>query len=73
MDTPVTKESLLSQVDVMRDLSRRARRLATSLAAEADRARLIRYSEELEANAARLEREAADAKSGVLSRTTPRP
>jgi len=73
MNDPVSKESLLKQVDGMRDLSRRARRLATTLSVEADRARLVQYAEELEGNAARLEREAVDAKSVVMSRMLPRP
>ena len=59
-----SKEVLLKQVDGLRDLIRRVRRLADGLTAADDRDRLRRYAEELEENAARLEKEAAGAKTG---------
>jgi hypothetical protein len=48
----------------MRDLARRARRLAEGMTNESDKRRLARYVEELEESATRLEKAAADAKSG---------
>jgi hypothetical protein len=50
--------TLLEQAEASRDLARRARRLAGELTAEADRQRLQRHAEELEAQAAELERRA---------------
>jgi hypothetical protein len=61
---PPTKEAILKQADEMRDLSRRARRLKGSVTDEGDRRRLSRYVEELEESAARLEKTAANAKTG---------
>lgn len=59
-----SKEMILQQADGLRDLARRARRLASTLTNEADQRRLGRYVEELEDNATRLEKNAAEAKSG---------
>jgi len=56
-------ESLLTQVDSLRDFSRRARRLALTLSLESDQRRLIRYADELEESADRMEKEAVDAKT----------
>jgi hypothetical protein len=64
MNTPITKDILLRQVDALRDLSRRARRLVDGMTAEEDRRRLGRYVQELDERARDLEREAADAKTG---------
>jgi hypothetical protein len=61
---PQTKNSILKQVDGLRDLARRARRLSTNMSNEFDQRRLGRYVEELEESAARLERSAAEAKAG---------
>jgi hypothetical protein len=61
-----SKESLLQQVDSLRDLARRARRLAANLNLESDQRRLGRYAEELEENASRLEADAAGAKTMVI-------
>ena len=43
----------------LRDFARRARRMATGLSQAADRARVNRYADELEKQAAELEQEAA--------------
>jgi len=67
MDKPLSKDALLKQADGLRDLARRARRLAQSLTVEADRRRLMVHAEELEENASRLEREAANAKAATGS------
>jgi len=61
-----SKESLLKQVDSLRDLSRRARRLAPTLSQDHDQRRLVRYAEDLEENASRLEKDAVDAKAMAL-------
>jgi vacuolar-type H+-ATPase catalytic subunit A/Vma1 len=70
---PVTKDMLLRQVDGLRDLSRRARRLAENMPAEEDRRRLGRYVEELDERASALEHQAADAKTGQFAVAAPRP
>lgn len=51
-----SKEALRKQVDGLRDLVRRARRLNDVATGEADRHRLERFAEELEESASRLER-----------------
>ena len=61
---PPSKEAILQQADGLRDLARRARRLAPTMTMESDQRRLSRYVEELEENAIRLEKAAADAKTG---------
>lgn len=63
-ERPPSKETILKQVDGMRDLARRARRLTGTVTDEGDRRRLTRYSEELDESAARLERAAVNAKTG---------
>jgi hypothetical protein len=67
MQSVVTKESLLRQVDGLRDIARRSRRLSESMAAETDRDRLLRHSRELDDRASILERQAADAKTVQFS------
>jgi hypothetical protein len=52
--------TLLKQAEASRDLARRARRLAGQLTSEADRQRLLRHAEELDNQAADLERRAAE-------------
>lgn len=59
-----SKESILRQADALRAEARRARRLSTDVTDETDRQRLARHIADLEANAARLEKVAIDAKSG---------
>jgi hypothetical protein len=66
MDNRVSKESLLQRVDALRYQARQARRLAGSLASEEDKEGLKSRAQELDAQAARLEKEAAEAKSGVF-------
>jgi hypothetical protein len=63
MERPLTKDNLLKQVDGLRDLARRARRLAAILVSESDRRRLERHIGELEDSASRLERQAVEAKA----------
>ena len=73
LSQPITKDMLLRQVDGLRDLSRRARRLTENMTAEEDRRRLGRYIEELNERASTLEREAADAKNGQFATAALRP
>lgn len=61
---PPTKDSILRQVDGLRDLARRARRLSSTMTSESDERRLVRYVEELEESATRLEQAAVGAKTG---------
>ena len=73
MNQPVTKDMLLRQVDGLRDLARRARRLSDTVTAEEDRRRLGRYVQELDERASVLEREAVDAKTGQFATVAQRP
>lgn len=61
-----SKENLLEQVDSLRDIARRARRLSKTVSLESDQRRLTRYVEELEETASRLEAEAVGAKTMVI-------
>ena len=73
MNQPVTKDMLLRQVDGLRDLARRARRLIDTMIADTDKQRLGRYVEELDGRASELERQAADAKTGQFATIATRP
>jgi hypothetical protein len=73
MNQPVTKDMLLRQVDGLRDLARRARRLIDTMTADTDKQRLGRYVEELDGRASELERQAADAKTGQFAVIATRP
>jgi hypothetical protein len=64
VEITISKENLLKQADGLRDLARRARRLAEMMTSESDQRRLVRHNEELRESAARLEQEAAGAKTG---------
>jgi hypothetical protein len=55
--------NLPNQAIATRDLAKRARRLATALTGADDIARLLRYAEELEAQAVDLDRRAAEEES----------
>jgi len=69
MPDPISKETLLRQVDGLRDIARRSRRLAESMAGETDRERLGRHARELDDRASILEHQAVDAKTGQLTAT----
>ena len=56
-----------AKVHANRDLARRARRLADALPDPAEKARLQRYAEELDAQADRLEREARERRRPVIA------
>lgn len=73
MSKPISKERLLQEADGFRDIARRSRRLAETVTLESDRRRLQRHAEELDDSAASLEKQAVEAKTGVIApaRTTP--
>lgn len=73
MQSPITKENLLRQVDGLRDLARRSRRLAEAMTADTDRERLGRHAKELDERASTLERQAVDAKTGQVATAGMRP
>jgi hypothetical protein len=65
----MSKEFLLRQADTLLAQARQARKSSASQP-EADRHRLIRHAEEMEGKAARLEKEAESAKTGVTGALT---
>jgi hypothetical protein len=65
MDKLVSKETLLRQVDGLRDIARRARRLA-EIADEPEQTRLIQCADDFEESAKRIEGDAASAKTSVM-------
>ena len=66
MEKTVSKDSLLRKADALLGEARRARKLSADLSAEDERLKLIRHAEDLEGQAARLEKDAASAKNGVF-------
>jgi len=65
MDKLVSKETLLRQVDGLRDIARRARRLA-KIVDEPEQTRLIQCADDFEESAKRIEGDAASAKTSVM-------
>ena len=72
MDLFASKDTLLRKADALLGEARRSRKQA-SLAVDDARGPLIERAEDFERQAARLERDAATAKSGVLAPYSPRP
>ena len=68
MEEQTSKETLLRQVDNLRRQARRARRLAGTLIEGEDRTALLKTAMDFDEKADRTERQAADAKTGVLKR-----
>ena len=62
----VTKDTLLRKADALLGEARRARKLSLDLEVEGERLKLIRHAEDLEGQAARLEKDAVAAKNGVF-------
>jgi hypothetical protein len=62
----VTKDTLLRKADALLGEARRTRKLSADIGVEADRLRMIRHAEDLEGQAARLEKDAVAAKNGVF-------
>jgi hypothetical protein len=62
----VTKDTLLRKADALLSEARRVRKLSTAPGPEEDRSRMIRHAEDLEGQAARLEKDAVTAKNGVF-------
>jgi hypothetical protein len=60
---PLSKEDLLRQVDTLRDIARRGRRLSGTMELESDRRRLMAHMMEIEECAARVEKTAVQAKT----------
>ena len=60
---PLSKEDLLRQVDTLRDIARRGRRLSGTMELESDRRRLMAQMVEIEQCAARVEKNAVQAKT----------
>jgi hypothetical protein len=54
LSRPLSKEDLLRQVDALREIARRGRRLSGTLELESDRRRLMAHMEEIEHCAARV-------------------
>ena len=69
MDKLVSKETLLRQVDGLRDIARRARRLV-EIADEHDQPRLTQCADDFEESARRIEGNAANAKTVVMPTST---
>lgn len=69
----MTKEGLLRQVDVLRDIGRRARRASETLELESDRRQLLALVEKVEQCAGRIEKQAIDAKTFVVAAGPLRP
>lgn len=66
MDKAVTKDTLLRKADALLAEARRVRKESATLADESDRRRMVRHAEDLEGQAARLEKDAVSAKNGVF-------
>ena len=64
---PVTKEGLLKQVDTLRDIARRSRRLSETMELESDRRRLTAHVDAIEECATRIEKQAIEAKTFVIA------
>lgn len=62
----ITKEGLLRQVDALRDIGRRTRRVAETMELESDRRQLMAHVEKVEQCAMRIEKQAVDAKTFVI-------
>ena len=62
----VTKDTLLRRADALLGEARRTRKVSATLNVESDRLKMIRHAEDLEGQAARLEKDAAAAKNGVF-------
>jgi hypothetical protein len=65
MDFSPSKDTLLRKADTLLGEARRARKSA-SVATDGERAHLMERAEDLERQAARLEKDAVSAKSGVF-------
>lgn len=66
MDKSVSKDTLLRKADALLGEARRVRKLSAGLGEEGERMKMIRHAEDLEGQAARLEKDAVSAKNGVF-------
>jgi len=62
----VTKDTLLKKADALLGEARRVRKESAAQGEEGERLRMIRHAEDLEGQAARLEKDAVSAKNGVF-------
>jgi hypothetical protein len=62
----VTKDTLLKKADALLGEARRVRKVSTTVGVESERLQMIRHAEDLEGQAARLEKDAVSAKNGVF-------
>lgn len=67
MATSVTKEGLLRQVDALRDIARRSRRVAETMELESDRRPVTEHIAQIEQCALRIEKQAVDAKTFAIA------
>ena len=66
MDKSVSKDTLLRKADALLGEARRVRKQSAGLGEESERLKMIRHAEDLEGQAARLEKDAVTAKNGVF-------
>ena len=66
----LTKEKLLIQVDALRDVARRGRRVTETLELESDRRRIKAHCDGIEELAVRIEKQAGDAKTFLIGAAT---
>ena len=66
MDKSVSKDTLLRKADALLGEARRVRKQSAGLGEESERLKMIRHAEDLEGQAARLEKDAVSAKNGVF-------
>lgn len=62
----VTKDTLLKKADALLGEARRVRKVSANVGEESERLQMIRHAEDLEGQAARLEKDAVTAKNGVF-------
>jgi hypothetical protein len=67
MGGPLTKEGLLKQVDALRDIVRRGRRVSESLELESDRRRISAHVDGIDECATRIEKQAVEAKTFLIA------
>ena len=65
----LTKEKLLMQVDALRDVVRRGRRVMETLELESDRRRMSTHMDGVEECAVRIEKQAGEAKTFLIGAT----
>ena len=72
LNVEITKDTLLKMADAFLAEARQIRKQCATQASSPGREQLIGQAEQLEAKAARLEKDAASAKNGVFAQARPR-